>query len=202
MRKPGREVALSILGLVAAAVAFAAGPLWGWRVLGGLLLAAAAGILFVAGRAYLMPGKTGYGDGKSAFAIALLALSMGLGLVTRAGELADKTCGVLPMLDCRSVCRNGEFLSVASPARSVRAIRFVRACDAPAGLTTHVSIVAVGQPPGDEPGNTLIVDGRADLVLLWIGGRHLAISGAGSSPPRLQKSYLNGIRISYDEPLH
>lgn len=201
MRPFRREIALSIVGLAAAAVAFSAGPLWGWRVLGGVMLAAAVWILFVAGAAYLMPGaRTGYGDGKSAFAIALIMLSMGLGLVTRAGELARKTCGVLPMLECGSACTNADVLSVPSPSRSYRAIRFVRSCAAPAALSTHVSIIAMGQPLDDGAGNAFIVDGKADLALLWIGGRHLAISGAGAAPPRLQKTYLEGIRISYEDP--
>ena len=200
MRRFRREIALCILGVLATLVAFAAGPLWGWRVLGGSVLAIAAWILYVAGGAYLMPGaKVGYSDGKAAFAIALVAVAMGLSLLTRAGELARETCGVIPLLDCGSACTNGEALSFPSPTRAVRAIRFVRSCNAPVEVTTHVSIVEVGQPLGEEPGNALIVDGKPDLVLLWIGGKHLAISGAGAAP-RLQKSYLNGIRISYEEP--
>lgn len=200
MRRFRREIALCMLGVLATLVAFAVAPLWGWRVLGASVLATAALILYVAGGAYLMPGaKVGYRDGKAAFAIALVAVAMGLSLLTRADELARETCGAIPLFKCGSVCTNGEALAFPSPTRAVRAIRFVRSCDVPLQVTTHVSIVEVGQPLGGDPGNTLIVDGKADLVLLWIGGKHLAISGAGATP-RLQRNYLNGVRISYDEP--
>lgn len=201
MRRFRWEIALAIVGVAATILGFAAGPAWGWRVLGAALLALCLRIFFVTGGAYLMPGaRAGYADGKAAFAIGLLTAAMGLGLIVRAGELSVRACRAMPLPGCAPPCTNADLVSVTSPTRSVRAIRFVRSCDAPAGVTTHVSIVAVGEPLGSESGNALIVDGKADLVLMWIGGRQLAISGMGAAPPRLQKTYLNGIRISYDEP--
>jgi hypothetical protein len=101
-----------------------------------------------------------------------------------------------------AVCVNRDVLSIQSPARSVRALRFVRSCGPGAEVTTHVSVLQVGESLGDDPGNAFIVDGRPDLTLLWIAGKQLAISGAGDAAPRLQKNLVNGVRISYEDRKH
>jgi hypothetical protein len=62
-----------------------------------------------------------------------------------------------------------------------------------------VSIVPVGQSLPNDPGNAFVVEGKADLLLLWIDGKHVAISGAGTAPRHLQKGFVNGVRISYEQ---
>ena len=205
MREFRREIALSIVGLLATVVGFAAGgPLWGFRVLGVFLLVSAAWIFAVGHGAYLIPGfKPLYLDGKAAGAVTLANAAVGLLLLAYSSALAAWTyraCTALPVMRCEPapVCVNAGITSLTSPARSVRAVRFTRTCDSKPP-TTHVSILAVGEELGNQPGNVFAVDGKADLALLWIDGKHLAISGAGRAPIYTQQTNLNGVRISYDE---
>jgi len=97
------------------------------------------------------------------------------------------------------ICVNSDVVSVTSPARSVRAVKFTRSCDGSGQLSTQVSIVTTGQPLTDEPGNTFAVDGKADLLLFWVDGKHLAISGAGDANRQLQNVLVNGVRVTYED---
>jgi hypothetical protein len=197
-----REIALTAVGLLATAIGFAAGAIWGWRVLGIFLLAMGA-VAFLTGQAaYLVPGwKAGYLEGKAAVVAALASAAIGLSLFVYSKELAAGTaraCHALQVTACESdaACVNEDVFALASPARSVRVLRFVRSCGAE--TTTHVSIMPMGQPLDDQPGNTLIVAGKPDLTLFWITGKQLAISGIGDAEPRLQRSEVNGVRVSYE----
>ena len=163
MREFRREIALSIVGLLATVVGFAAGgPLWGFRVLGVFLLVSAAWIFAVGHAAYLIPGfKALYLDGKAAGAVTLANAAVGLLLLPYSSALAAWTyraCTALPVMRCEPapVCVNAGITSLTSPARSVRAVRFTRTCDSKPP-TTHVSILAVGEELGNQPGNVFAV---------------------------------------------
>lgn len=198
-----RELLLSAAGLAAAATGFAIGAAWGYTVLGAFLVVMGAWVFWVGHAMFLFPGlRLGYITGQGAVVAAVVSAAIGLGLMVNAKELArftHRSCAYLQLSFCAGdpVCANENVVSIPSPARSVRAVRFVRTCEAKA--QTHVSIVAMGEALPDEPGNAFIVDGKADLVLLWIDGKHLAIAGDGSGTRRLQKAQVNGVRISYEE---
>jgi hypothetical protein len=200
-----REAALSAVGLLATAVAFAMGAVAGWRVLGGFLVVMAAWVLFTRQAAFLFPGlKLGYLTGKNAVAAAIGSAGIGFAILVNATALAHwthRTCHAMQIEACEGdpVCVNDQVVSVTSPARSIRAVRFVRSCDGKDGVETHVSIVPVGQSLPNDPGNAFVVEGKADLLLLWIDGKHVAISGAGTAPRHLQKGFVNGVRISYEQ---
>jgi hypothetical protein len=203
LRKFWREIALSAIGLCATLIGFAAGPAWGWRVLGGFLIAMAAWVAWSGSAAFWIPGmRPGFLTGKDALAAALGSAAIGLVLMVNAKELGQwvhRTCTAVGLAACAGdpPCVNDRVAAVPSPARNVRAVRFFRTCGTGRGAT-HVSIVAMGQALSGEPGNVFIVDGDADLALLWIDGKHLAIAGAGNAKPVLQETFLNGVRISYD----
>lgn len=196
-----REIALSAVGLAAAGIGFAVGAVWGWAVLGAFLIAMGAWVLWVGHAMFLFPGlRLGYIAGQGAVVAAIVSAAIGLGLVANAKDLArwtHRSCAHLKLPFCQGdpECANEDVVSVPSPARSVRAVRFVRTCDAKSA--THVSIVAMGEALPDEPGNAFIVDGKLDLVLLWIDGKHLAVAGGGEG--RMQRAQVNGVRISYGE---
>lgn len=198
-----REIALSAIGFTATLIGFAAGPAWGWRVLGGFMIAMAAWVAWSGSAAFWIPGmRPGFLTGKDALAAALASAAIGLVLVVNAkdlGQWVQRTCATAGLAACAGEppCVNDRVAAVPSPARTVRAVRFRRTCGTGPG-GTHVSIVAMGQALSDEPGNVFIVDGNADLALIWIDGKHLAIAGAGKEKPRLQETFLNGVRISYD----
>lgn len=200
-----REAALSAVGLLATAVAFAMGAQSGWRVLGGFMIVMAAWVVFTRQAAFLLPGLTiGHLTGKNAVAAAVGSAGIGFAILVNANALAHWThraCHALQIEACVGdpVCVNDRVVSVTSPARSIRAVKFVRSCDGAKGVATHVSIVPVGQPLPNEPGNAFIVEGEADLLLLWIDGKHVAVSGAGHAVRQLQKGFVNGVRISYEE---
>jgi hypothetical protein len=198
-----REIVLSAIGLSATVIGFAAGPAWGWRVLGAFMIAMAAWVAWSGSAAFWIPGmRPGFLTGKDALAAALASAAIGLVLVVNAkdlGQWVHRTCATVALAACAGdpPCVNDRVAAVPSPARNVRAVRFVRTCGAGPG-GTHVSIVAMGQALSGEPGNVFIVDGDADLTLLWIDGKHLAIAGTGDGNPVLQETFLNGVRISYD----
>ena len=200
-----REIALSAIGLVAAAIAFAVAVIWGWRVLGGFLIVMAAWVFFTGEAAFLFPNlKLGYLTGRNAVAAAMASAAIGLAFIVNAKPLAQWThraCHTLGVHACEGepVCTNADVVSITSPARSVRAVKFARSCDGSQATSTHVSILAAGQPLPDEPGNAFIVEGKADLLLLWVDGKHVAISGAGNAPRQLQQAVVNGVRITYEE---
>lgn len=200
-----REMAIAAVGLLATIIGFVAGAAWGWRVLGGFLIVMAAWVFFTGQAAFLFPGlKLGYLTGRNANAAALASAAIGLALVVNAQPLAQFTyraCHALQLHACEGdpACTNADVVSVTSPARSVRAVRFVRSCDGTQGFSTHVSIVAAGAALPDEPGNAFIVEGKADLLLLWIDGKHVAVSGAGNATRELQKAFVNGVRLSYED---
>jgi hypothetical protein len=200
-----REILLSAIGIAAAATAFAIGVIWGWRVLGGFLIVMAAWVFFTGEAAFLFPGlKLGYLTGRNAIAAAMASAAIGLAFIVNAKPLAQWThraCHALAVQACEGepICTNADMVSITSPARSVRAVRFARSCDGSKATSTHVSILAAGQSLPDEPGNAFIVDGKADLLLLWVDGKHVAISGAGNATRRLQEAVVNGVRISYEE---
>ena len=201
-----REIALSVIGLAAVAIAFAVGgAAWGWRTLGGFLILMAAWVFFTGEAAFLFPGlKLGYLTGRNAVAAAMASAALGLAFIVNAKPLAQWThraCHSMQVHACEGdpVCTNGEVVSVTSPARSVRAVKFTRSCDGADAIATHVSILTTGQPLPDEPGNAFIIDGKADLLLFWVDGKHLAISGAGNAAIQLQQVLVNGVRITYEE---
>jgi hypothetical protein len=65
--------------------------------------------------------------------------------------------------------------TVASPSGKLSAIVFVRDCEAPAGVSTQVSILPTGQALPDEPGNAFASYGSVDLSVKWTGERALLI---------------------------
>lgn len=200
-----REVALFAAGIVAVAVAFFLDAVWGWRVAGGFLVLMAAWVFFTGQAAFLFPGaKLGYLTGRNATAAAMGSAAIGLALLVNANPLAQfthRTCRSLQLHACEGepVCANSDVVSVTSPARSVRAVRFARTCEGVMGTSTHVSVVNAGDSLPDAAGNTFVVDGRADLVLFWVDGKHLAISGAGNGTRQVQKVLVNGVRITYED---
>jgi hypothetical protein len=200
-----REIALSVLGLLAAAIAFAIGVAWGWRVLGGFMIVMAAWVFFTGEAAFLFPNlKLGYLTGRNAVAAAMASAAIGLAFIVNAKPLAQWThraCHSMQLHACEGdpVCTNADVVSVTSPARSVRAVKFTRSCDGAKGITTHVSILAADQPLPDEPGNAFIVEGNADLLLLWVDGKHVAVSGTGNGTRQVQKVVVNGVRITYED---
>lgn len=204
-RRFRREAALSAVGIVAVAIAFAVGAAWGWRVAGGFLIVMAAWVFFTGQAAFLLPGlKPGYLTGRNATAAAMASAALGLALVVNAKPLAQwthRTCHALQVQACEGepVCTNTDVVSITSPARTVRAVKFTRSCDGADEAATHVSIVAAGQPLPDEPGNTFVVEGKADLLLFWVDGKHLAISGTGNGAQQVQKVLVNGVRVTYED---
>lgn len=200
-----REAALSAVGVVATAIAFAVAAAWGWRVLGAFLILMAAWVFFSGQAAFLFPGlKLGYLTGRNATAAAMASAAIGLALLVNARPLAQfthRTCHSLGLQVCEGdpICVNSDVVSVTSPARSVRAVRFTRTCDGTGPASTQVSIVAAGDPLTDEAGNTFAVDGKADLLLFWVDGKHLAISGAGEANRQFQNVLVNGVRVTYED---
>jgi hypothetical protein len=200
-----REVALTAVGMAAAVAAFFVGPAWGWRVAGGFLMVMAAWVFFTGQAAFLFPGlKLGYITGRNATAAAIGSAAIGLALMVNAKPLEQwthRSCRALGLQACQGdpVCVNSDIVSVTSPARSVRAVKYGRSCDGSDVVTTHVSIVNAGQPLADQSGNTFVVEGRADLLLFWVDGKHLAISGAGNGNRQLQQVLVNGVRVTYED---
>jgi hypothetical protein len=205
LRQFKREAALCALGLAATIVGFAVSMAWGWRALGGFMIFMAAWVFFTGQAAFLIPGfKAGYLTGRNAIGAAVVSAAIGFALVVNADAIArwtHRTCHALNVQACAGgpQCTTQDVVSITSPARSVRAVKFVRSCDGSEGVSTHVSILAAGQPLPDEPGNAFIVEGKADLLLLWVEGKHVAVSGAGNAARKLQNASVNGVRLSYEE---
>jgi hypothetical protein len=198
-------MALAAVGIVATAVGFAAGgPSWGWRILGLFLLAMAAWVFLVGHAGYLIPGfRPGYLGSKAAGALTLANAAVGLLVLWHAEDLAAwsyTACAHVPLLECKAAraCASSDVVAVTSPARNFRAVAFTQQCDSGAP-TTHVSILAVGEPLGNQAGNVLVLDGKAQLTLLWTGGRDLAIAGLGSAVAERRETNVNGVRIAYDQ---
>ena len=82
-------IVFSLLGAIATAVGFAIGFVWGWRVLGTLMIIAGAWTLWTQRATYVVPGRGPSAlTGGSAVVAALVNFAIGIAIIINAEELA------------------------------------------------------------------------------------------------------------------
>ena len=79
----------SFLGAIATAIGFAIDIVWGWRVLGAVMILAAAWTFWTRRAAYAVPGhSSGHLTGASAIAAGLVNFGIGAAIIVNAVDLA------------------------------------------------------------------------------------------------------------------
>jgi hypothetical protein len=96
-------------------------------------------------------------------------------------------------------CTNQVSSEEISPAGRFKAVVFHRSCQEWVGstITTNVSILRVGESPGDGNGNVLSYKGNAGIRAGWLSDQRLAIYSFADLSDATRLETLGGVTIEY-----
>ena len=102
-------------------------------------------------------------------------------------------CGCMP-----DPCANAQISEAVSSDGKLKAVTFRRDCGATTKETAQVSILPAKKPLPNEAGNVFVAAGDPVIVVRWISGTHLSISGGGASGAFKAEKSFQGVEITYD----
>lgn len=111
------------------------------------------------------------------------------------------TIAILGAILCGCVsdlCGNKQISEVVAPNGKLKAVTFRRDCGATTAYSVQVSIIPATKPLPNEGGNVFVASGEPNIVVRWIGDRHLSISGGSSSGAFKAEKAFGDIQVTYD----
>ena len=98
---------------------------------------------------------------------------------------------------CGEICSNEPVTVIPSPSGKDKAVVFHRKCGPTTEPNTQVSAIPAYAELSNIPGNALILDGDASLVVRWDSDSSLSISRLGTSRVSRQEESVAGVSIAY-----